>query len=379
MNYIEHFIDFLDGNQDSNQESTFIKDFSENREFRENFRQYLALTKALDTSSKYFTPSDALKHSVFDSLGMTVDSSLRKKKSFFRSRLFPLVTTALVSFLLGYFLSYDLSEKKSRETNNSFSNRIISFSDIQESNEDIADRKGINRGNKYNTELESEHNMHHLSETNSKEQLVESDLSLIDDSEISTHTFDNHLQKSDYIASVIKSSLRYDTIFIIRSYDNKFRFEFKNTPSWHTNKTLVQPNEISRFNNLSITLLFPLLNGLLLGADFRQETFYLEYEGYNERGQSAFIYQQPNITTYSLAVRYSPFDISDDLRSIVQFNMGLNKYGYVFREMAAIEYYPFENVYFTVGAELNQFIFQHNKDYFSSSKFGLIYGIGVKF
>jgi hypothetical protein len=46
--------------------------------------------------------------------------------------------------------------------------------------------------------------------------------------------------------------------------------------------------------------------------------------------------------------------------------------------MLGFEYYPFDNVYFTIGAELHQFYYQHNNNNFINQKISFNYGLGVK-
>jgi hypothetical protein len=171
----------------------------------------------------------------------------------------------------------------------------------------------------------------------------------------------------------------FDTCFFIRKYDSRFRFEFKNTPSWFAKSPTIQPYQMSIFNNLSVTFLYPLYKALILGADFRQETFYVEYEGKNDKGLNTIYFQQPNLSTFSFLMRYTPFDFTDNFRPFGQILLGGNKIGVISREMIGLEYYPFEYVFFLLGAELNQFYFTHNSTWFNASKYSLNYGMGVKF
>lgn len=54
------------------------------------------------------------------------------------------------------------------------------------------------------------------------------------------------------------------------------------------------------------------------------------------------------------------------------------KYGFVTREMIGLEYYPIDYFYFTIGAELHQFYYQHNNNNFINQKISFNYGLGVK-
>mgnify|MGYP001369306094 CR=1 FL=1 len=120
----------------------------------------------------------------------------------------------------------------------------------------------------------------------------------------------------------------YDTIFFIRSYDSKFRFEFKNTPSWFSNSPIVQPNRLNSFNNLSVSLSYPVYKTLILGTEFRQETFYVQYDGKDNSGQDMTFYQQPNVSTFGITLRYSPFDIGNRIKPFGQLALGGNSVGF---------------------------------------------------
>jgi hypothetical protein len=119
--------------------------------------------------------------------------------------------------------------------------------------------------------------------------------------------------------------------------------------------------------------------GLMLGANFRQETFYVEYDGMSDKGQSVRMYQHPNLSTYSIMLRYNPLDISEKIKPFAQISVGVNLYGPIMREMAGLEFYPFDNVYFVLGAEFNQLFFTHDDKSYNAGKFSINYGLGIKF
>lgn len=376
MNSVERFIDFLDDNQDKLQETTFIKDFCDDREFRESFRQYITLTKTLNESSKYFVPSDEIRRNVFNSLGLVATTSSVPVKTFRLSKMFAVTATAIAAFMLGYAVSSYNPNSWQYDDSGLYSGREIEFIN---STDDLLSK--FSSKPFIGKSSHGDVNRTQLSYSGEKETFMfdDEESSLILASNLYEAIPDN---KPDFEFSgnkIIDPDKQYDTLMIIRSSDEKFGFEFKNTPSWFSKDPIVQPYELNRFNNLSISLLYPIFDGLKIGADFRQETFYLEYEGFNSRDQNVFIYQQPNLSSYSLFLRYNPFDIGSKLKPFVQFNGGFNKFGYTTREMIGIEYYPFDNVYIIAGAEFNQLFFKHDAESFTSNKFSLNYGLGVKF
>jgi hypothetical protein len=133
------------------------------------------------------------------------------------------------------------------------------------------------------------------------------------------------------------------------------------------------------FNNLSVSIYYPLYKTLLIGAEYRQETFYVIYDGKDNKGKNMTYYQQPNLSTFGVSLRYSPFDLGKNFKPFGQVFLGGNIVGFVSREMLGVEYYPYENVYFLLGGELNQFFFRHGSTWFNANKLSLNYGIGMKF
>jgi hypothetical protein len=175
------------------------------------------------------------------------------------------------------------------------------------------------------------------------------------------------------------SATKYDTLTFYRSYDSKYRFEFKNTPSWFSSSPIVQPNRLNNFNNLSISLYYPVTKTILLGAEFRQETFYINYDDKEKSGQDFTFFMQPNISTYGLLIRYLPLDICCRIKPYGQIEIGGNSTGLVSREMLGLECHLFENAYLTIGGEINQFYYHHLNKWYTSSKYNINYGLGLKF
>jgi hypothetical protein len=414
MDYVDKYLNFLDGQLTDVEEMQFAQLFATDMVFRNNFRQYLSLTKSLSESSKYFTPANDVKHAVFSKLGLNpfagevaVKQPIRKK-AFFGSKLFAVMSSSLLTFIVTYLLMLNNPEIQSKERNfyssdkisndkNSFVNNGSLFNS---GSTDKIDKNSENLNFK-NQSLNQNHNFGNIAQNNNSNNLNNKTFDL----SLQNSNLDNDFENNNSIAKVKQSEfdlvslsndfkndnsqskfkeidndmLKYDTIFLIRSYDSKFRFEFKNTPSWFLNQPKLQPYEISRFNNLQISLFYPIMSGILFGADFRQETFYVEYDGLNSKGQSATLYQHPNLSTYSLSLRYNPFDFSEKIKTFVQFTTGANIYGIVTREMAGFEYYPFDNVYILLSAEMNQMMFKHQESWYDASKFCINYGLGIKF
>ena len=402
MNYVEKYVDFLEGKLGDNEMHQFANQFANNVDFRDNFRQYLHLTRSLNESVKYFTPSSQVQSAVFSSLGLNPNAGAAVvptgifKAPFMKSKLFAVMSSCFLTFVVTYLMMMNTNNDVFAHSDFASTSSIMEYHQyLLASNDkplinksdnitplvsDVAD-KAVNNIRKIVSKAKS------VTKTDVESVKPEAVDLAVNQPDIAKSDFDNSNLSANLMNGnssekfAVKQNVfpEYDTIFFIRSYDSKLRFEFKNTPSWYPENTMVQPYQISKFNNLEVSMYYPIFKGLMLGGNFRQETFYVEYEGINSKGQSARMFQHPNLTTYSILLRYNPLDISDKVKPFGQVSFGTNLYGPVIREMAGIEFYPFDNVYFVLGGELNQLLFTHDEKWYNAGKFSINYGLGIKF
>jgi hypothetical protein len=398
------YIDYLEGNLDSKSELEFANKFAIDEDFRDGFKSYILITSAISSNIKAFGPSMNETSEIYKKLGYTIPAGMLptiavppSKPSFFQgsalNNILLVVGTAIATIIImsviGSTNQFNNNQNQPiAKTNapNSLDTKQIIGSRDKTSTSKTKQTTNVVIGNQKPL-LDTAQN------TIGSNQLVANDyqkdqIVSVSESPQSKTQSDEQITAHSQIHSNNISSSKYDTKFqfplydtcmFIRSYDTRFRFEFKNTPSWFTNTAIIQPFQLNKFNNLSVSLFYPIYKTLILGADFRQETFYLEYTGTNNQDQHLRYYQQPNLSTFGLSFRYTPFDLSEHFKPFGQLLIGANKYGFITREMIGLEYYPFEYVYFLFGAELNQFYFSHNSNWFNASKYSLNYGIGVKF
>ncbi len=402
MNYVEKYVDFLEGKLGDNEMHQFANQFANNIDFRDNFRQYLHLTRSLNESAKYFTPSSQVKSAVFSSLGLNPNAGAAVattglfKAPFLKSKLFAVVSSCFLTFVVTYLMMMNTQNDVYASSDFAKNSSVMKYhQDLLASN----DKSFINKDDNFTPSVSEVANkaVSHVSKFISKANMItKSDAEPLKTENVDLAVNQPVINPSDFENSNLSANLmsenssdkinvssnvfpEYDTIFFIRSYDSKFRFEFKNTPSWYPENALVQPYQISNFNNLEVSMYYPVYKGFMVGANFRQETFYVEYDGVNSKGQSARMYQHPNLSTYSFLLRYNPLDISEKLKPFAQISIGTNIYGPIAREMAGVEFYPFDNVYFVLGAEFNQLFFKHEDNWFNAGKFSINYGLGIKF
>ncbi len=153
--------------------------------------------------------------------------------------------------------------------------------------------------------------------------------------------------------------------------------EIRNSESWFLPKETISPSKKNSLNNYSITSLYKISSSLSAGPDLRQETFYVEYSG-TENDKEYNYYQQPNLTSFGVALRYTPFDYNH-MNPFLQLTAAVNKGGYVARAMGGAEVRITDNIGLVMGVEYNLLLFTHDRSVFPAHKFNLNYGLIVRY
>ncbi|MDT3741113.1 MAG: hypothetical protein RO257_16615 [Candidatus Kapabacteria bacterium] len=405
MDTIEKYIRFIGKDLPVEEEAKLFSALSSDESLRSSLRSFIALEKLSGKIVHSKVTPTHLTQGIYNKLGYVVPAAVASNAAaslakgsalalFLRGRLFTGIVSGIggmmATFLL--FVNTDLSgltnnksqvplyaktkSEKSIDGVQSLRNNVFgknknlnSYSDVQFATKP---NKTVN-SNSVN------------SPANENEYLEEQLLTLVNQSEIAkdnASNTQNDIAKNtkqlptEFIESNVPA---FDTIYIIRSYDSKFRFEFKNAPSWSFDNEVVQPGYISKYNNLDISILFPLDKTFHIGAEFRQETFHVRYNTVLANSDPAEVLQNPNLSTYSVIVRYSPFNFSQTIKPFGQISAGFNSVGLISRELLGIEVLLFDNMYMMGGLEFSQFGFTHKSDWYNSNKYGIIYGLGVKF
>jgi hypothetical protein len=154
--------------------------------------------------------------------------------------------------------------------------------------------------------------------------------------------------------------------------------EVKNASYWNLPKETIYPSEISKFHNMSVSLLYDLSENWKIGGEVRHETFYVKYLSTDALRQDFIFEQQPNLTSIELAVRYLPFN---DLivKPLLQINFGGGHYGYTYRGTVGAEIELYENLAFILNCNYASLSYYHQTKINNSNKIGLNYGINYKF
>lgn len=155
--------------------------------------------------------------------------------------------------------------------------------------------------------------------------------------------------------------------------------EYHATSTWNLPQETVYPANISKINNNAIAIFYGVGNNFKIGAEFRQETFYQEFNGIDANTDMRIYYkQQPNLSTFATNIRHN-LNLASNLDMTNQISLGLNEAGQVYRTMSGLEYSPYKNISILLGVEYSYLSFTHQANNFASSKVGLNYGFAYKF
>jgi long-subunit fatty acid transport protein len=157
------------------------------------------------------------------------------------------------------------------------------------------------------------------------------------------------------------------------------QIEWNASTAWMMPDASINPSSFAKFNNNSVSVFYELDNNWIIGAGLRQETFFQDFEGTDSRGERFRYEQQPNLTTYSLALRYRTNPFWGFCSLLSQGTVGLNNAGPVVRGSVGTEISLSNAFSFVVGLEYSNLFYKHQNSNYNSSKMGLVYGLNFKF
>lgn len=413
MNNIEQYIDYMSDSLSPEAEQKFAENFAGDSEFRDSFKNYLLISSTVRKNAEQFAPSPELKDAVFNKLGF--NSNKRKPvfipaistfKSFLTGKIFAVLMSSIITLLVVFSLLNQSEQESSVGTegstisnnkNGSTAPKVVMGTNGKSfPTKPVSERRQISASKKVSSfanvdipvadaavssnDIHSGNASHQTTDISTENSTDNSKDILLSDIFVDSDIVPSGMESANNSEILQVQWLPNDTMLpTIAQKESKYRFEFKNTPSWFETVPNINPQTPNQFNNLSAAAYFPASPIFLLGAEFRQETFSLRYEGRNSAGLLADYQQHPNLSTFSANLRFLPFRLSERILPYGQIAIGGNYSGFVFREMFGLEYHPYSNIYLILGAEFNQFAFEHQKKWFNASKYSLNYGLGVRF
>ena len=147
-------------------------------------------------------------------------------------------------------------------------------------------------------------------------------------------------------------------------------------------KAVWKPKKSISLNNYAIAVHKDIGKNFSLGADYRLETFYQEYEGISNDGRAAKYEQQANFNTVGASLKWNFVSIGN-LNLNSKLNLGVNERGFTQRIAAGASYnistdMPLLNdIFLFVDGEYSNMLFKHQGNIFNASKYNVNVGFGL--
>jgi hypothetical protein len=401
--YLDLIYLVLDGEASEIERSTLFGAMADNQVLQNEFNTALKLNKAANSVPGTITVPMDLTNNLFNKAGLNfVNSNIDKPIYAGITSKFNYFTSANLGFaiagiVIGIALMFGVNEfvnnndKNSGITNlNNINSRNIDL--VEKQNSDILENSNINvpKSRKIKIPVISQYALNNkptdeISETNLKkiENTDDNNSQQIVNKNIEQSNVYRHKEQLNFAQSTRnfnkQNSENYNPfVFTPENNPIPLSFEIRNSSFWNTEQENVFPSEIAKFHNSDIFIYYKLIPDLKIGAGVRQETFYAKYIVKGELSREFIYEQQPNLTNFEIALRYSLFNF-DFIKPIFQLNFGGGTYGYTYRGTIGSEFWIYDNVGFVISGEFANFIFTHQNVTNNSSKFGINYGFNFKF
>ena len=348
-----------------------------------DFKNYWMLDYAAKKCADSFTPPSYVVNNIYSRLGYSIPPGSRTagigESLFAKSRILGNIMSALMGIILTLAVMllffYPNEDKafgieKSGKNMNAVNSReqipTIVSSEIPKPSPII--KKNITAPVFNNKSVEEQNNL------SAENQIEENNLSY------SSIVPMQDYKPSDVNASFPSLPLNYASrVFVVR-YNEPLGLSFGlgNNPSWNLLDEKIPPYNVSPFNNFCISVFYDLSDNFKIGAEARQETFYTEYYENGTKDTVFKLLQQSNLTTFGAIAKWYPYRLGP-FYPYLGINAGVNLGGFILRPGVGMEFFPYNDIGFTLGMDYSYFRYQHLNNWFSNSKVGINYGVFIKF
>ncbi len=402
MEKYEQFANYINGGMDAGEEHQLFSAMSYDEELRNEFRRFVVIDNRLKRTSKSYIPPNDVTAAIYAGLGLAMAGSAAAapvKKGFLKSNLFRGIASSAIAllFTLGavYFINFrdgegrntsgGETEYRQATTPAVIHDTVVVARDLSPASTTAGtpapriiyiDRRDEGSRDKRIAANEQSAIDKHNGEFGSVEQIAEAKLNN-DDRLTPERVAANTELPSTVFTPDVKSAPGNNVV----GSGNPIGMsaEFKGSANWNQPKETIYPGEQSKFNNMNLALLYDVGSGFRLGAEVRQENFFLKYDGRDGRGEMFLYEQQPNFTSYGLLARYSLVE-AGSFSSFIQAAGSFNSYGIIARPAFGLEYMLTGEFGITCQAEYSTMWFRHNSDkIFKSQKISLLYGVNYRF
>ncbi len=375
--------DFADGTLPPEYEEKLFITLSSSPELRNELKSSMALTNAVKSDTKAFTPSASSKSAIFSNVGLDVPQAVTPISYAMNKFIYGTAGVgigAITVFLLMYSSVFDSTENFDQ----AMMSTGLASRDYPDKPELVMECSApliTDTVTKY-VYLYPEafqHADYASSEIiDQTKPLVSPYYNLTIPSRFESYTPNPQIS---YISdnSGFNSSFIYDVIQPEKPIG--ITLEFASNQAWDFPAATITPESFQPFNKLSMTVFgWEPIKGLNFGVDFRRENFYQEFDGIRQDSLEFAYAQQPNFTSYGVVARYFPeFLKTEKIKPFVQIGAAMNKAGAIARGMGGIWYKIDDHISFSLGLEGNILYFRHQDKNFHSKKMNLNYGISYEF
>lgn len=412
MEKFEKLNEFVEGNLDVADEQALFSDLATDDELRTEFKQLMAISSTIKNNRNSFQKNENTKKSVFAALGLSVPiadavstasgtaagvaGGIGLKSLLTTGLISAIATGVIVFFTFGFnpksetvqknlssipvVQKYSFDQKvpvfdtnaENKRTESDKNNLSSSTHSKELSLTDYSNKNVINNGNdqnESNTISIDNNNGNKIFEIDSNQDLVESN-----------SLFNNNLDKNNNQISIANPSV---TIIPELAYNegnnNKegWSFELRGAEAFNSDNGM-QPQGDTKFINNVISVMYNTKDNWSFGAEVRREAFFLNFEGTNFNGINYEYEQMPTYNTLSILTRYK-LDINGNFDPFAQLSFGGNKIGVIGRSTLGIMYSPFDKLSFVLAGEYSNLFYQYQGKRFNSGRFGLTYGVQLRF
>lgn len=375
--------DFIDGELEPSQESDLFLELSSNEELRQKLKNSIALKSTLAKNRSAFAPSISQTSQLFGKLGFYDVFPLSEKQptdkkwvlNFARPLPF-LILGAIIMLLLYPYLFQQEPEIIVKSDNSKhiydLINQIPPAPILKEHRDEEAKVRTFVNKSRRNNESKSYGEIEELHDMN------------MDKTELINIEFGKIVSKSSYELDRENRHIHFTQIqplmtpTPITNKSSILSIELMYSQPFYTSEPTITPSKNALFNNNIAKLYYSVTDDLALGIEVRQENFYQVFEGMDEFGIINTYRQQPNFSTFGVFARYKIIDFNN-IAPYIELNVGGNNAGLVYRGNTGIIFSPYSNFNLILSLEYSNLRFMHQQNWFNSDKFGINYGIGIKF
>ena len=385
MNYESKIIEFIEGTLSSDDEREFLYEMMENEESRKSFREILRIEKSFKHHFPRNKPSDNLKKTVFASVGFA-DSKLNNANqkewqnlSKFNNKYLTHIMSAVIGAIIAgvFFFTFDNEKQSISKSIPIQENKGITIEmNVPEKINDFeqTEQKPVTSLAKPKSSIKHIAQSYNSSDNTEHNNSIYNSISF---SESVTHHNRLHIKEIPLNIDIKEPQFYADNAFALenkRKILDKLYFEFGGSESIFTQKTRIEPAEVSSFINKSIGAFYKLNDFMNVGILVKNENFYLDYETSRFIQNDFRIEQQPILFSGNLAVEfYNEFGYG--VLPFVRFNTGYSKTGLIFGLATGIGYKLTENIELFGNAGYKTLLYQHRGKSFISDKYFINYGI----